>query len=168
MKRISTGIKTTGTEFTTGVVFTPTWDDLHAIIAKMNTLGLLNDLVPEINVTVILAHRGPMTRTVPLILERSHIRRYPQVAPDSVLAMLWVVACFNYKYCQGPYPGTLKRYKRPRRKPVREFRCPYCARQFIPNPRFKNRKVVLGHFISWLVEHAVQCDNLLSLDRSVK
>jgi hypothetical protein len=28
--------------------------------------------------------------------------------------------------------------------------------------------VVLGHYIGWLTKHAVECDKLLYLDRSVR
>ena len=168
MKRRTVGIKETGTKFVTGEVFLPSWDDLHAMVGKLHKLGILADLVPEINVTVILAHRGPMTRTVPLILERAHFQRYNTLAPEEVLAMLWVLACFNYRYCRGAYPGTLPHKKRPRRLPVLEFRCPYCGRHFTPNPRWKSRKKVLTTYITWLKQHAVECDRLLYLDRSVR
>lgn len=168
MRRKTVGIKSTGTVFTSGVVFTPSWDDLHAMIAKLHGLGLLKDLVPEINVTVILAHRGPMARTVPLILQRAETRRYPTVAPPEVMDMLWVVACFNYSKCGGAYPGTLTRYKRRRKVAVLEFRCPCCGREYIPNPRWKNRRVVLDKYIRWLTKHAVECEKLLYLDRSVR
>ncbi len=169
MKRRVVGIRETGTTFTTGVVFSPSWDDLHAVVAKLHKLGLMKDLVPEVRVDVILAHRGAMLRTVPLILERADIRRYREVAPDEILALLWVVACFNYRYCHGPYPGTIKRKRYPRRKPVLEFRCPFCGRDvYEPNPRYKSRRVIIEQYANALHRHAKDCEELLHLDRRVK
>lgn len=169
MKRQTIEISKTGTVFTTGEVFSPSWDDLHIAVGRLHEFGIMLDLVPEVRVDVILAHRGPMLRTVPLLLERAHTRNYQKVAPQPVLAALWVVACFNYTHCHGPYPGTIKRKRAPRRKPVLEFRCPYCGRIiYEPNPRYKSRKVILQQFAGALKRHAVECDKILFLDRSVK
>jgi hypothetical protein len=169
MRRKRCGIKATGTRFTSGVVFAPTWDDVNAVVATMYKLGLLKDLVPEINVTVILAHRGPMSRTVPLILERAYIRKYKEKAPENVLDLLWVIACFNYRFCKGPYPGSLPtRYRHPRRRAVLDFRCPFCGQEYAPHPRWKSRKAILTRYATWIRKHAVECDKLLYLDRSVR
>lgn len=162
------GLKETGTVFVLGEVFSPTWDDCHAAIARLSKLGVLDDLVPEVKTSVILAHRGALMRAVPTIIKRSAMKNYREKVPQVVLALLWVVACFNYKYCYGPYPGTIKRMKRPRRGPVLDFRCPFCGREFKPNPRFKSRRVILTQYINWLSRHADECDRLLYLDRSVK
>lgn len=167
MKNVRMGIKETGTKFTTGIVFSPSWDDGHAVVSKLHGLGLLKDLVPEINVTVILAHRGPFKSTVRLMLERADTRNYEKKAPFEVLALLWVVACFNYKWCGGPYPGTITPVRRKRWKAVLEFRCPYCAQLFVPNKRFKSRSVILNQYSSWIKKHGYECEELLHLDRSV-
>lgn len=168
MKKAKFGIMETGTSFITGVVFSPSWDDLNAIIAKMYTLGLIKDLVPDVQVSVILAHRGAMKMTVPLILERSDMKKYRTKAPFEVQAMLWVLACFWYKHGGGPHPAPAAKKRYARRGPVLEFRCPFCAQQYKPHPRWKNRKSILNKYAIWIKKHAVQCDKLLHLDRSVK
>lgn len=168
MKKKRFGIKETDTAFTTGVVFSPSWDDVNAIIAKMYTLGLIKDLVPDVQVSVILAHRGAMRMTVPLILERADMKGYKTKAPFEVQAMLWVLACFWYKWGGGPHPAPAYKKRYPRRGPVMEFRCPFCAQQYKPHPRWKNRKSILTRYASWIRKHAVQCEKLLYLDRSVR
>lgn len=169
MKKKRVEIASTGTKFTTGEVFSPDWDDLHYVIAKLWKLGILQDLVPEIKIPVILAHRGPMYRTVPLLLERADIRNYKKVVPFEVMAMLWVVACFNYKWCRGPYPGTIKRKKHPKRRAVREFDCPFCGKTvFEPNKRFKSRRVIIEQYANALHRHSKDCEELLHLDRRIR
>lgn len=162
------GIKETGTKFITGIVFLPSWDDVNAIIAKMYTLGLLKDLVPDVQVSVILAHQGAMRMTVPLILERADIKDYKDKAPFEVQAMLWVLACFWYRRGGGPHPAPPKKKRYARRGAVMEFRCPFCRQEYKPHPRWKNRKSILRQYGYWMVKHGVQCDKLLYLDRSVK
>lgn len=169
MEKRKFGIKETGTIFTTGDVFSPSWNDVNACVAKLYTLGLIKDLVPEVNVTVVLAHRGAMKMAVPLILERSFIKDYKSKAPFEVRALLWVLACFWYKWGGGPHPAPAIKYCYPRRGTVLEFRCPYCGRDiFEPHPRFKSRKVILEQYAGALSKHAVECENLLYLDRRVK
>ena len=162
------GIKETGTKFITGIVFLPSWDDVNAIIAKMYILGLLKDLVPDVQVSVILAHQGAMRMTVPLILERADMKEYKDKAPFEVQAMLWVLACFWYRRGGGPHPAPPKKKRYARRGAVMEFRCPFCRQEYKLHPRWKNRKYILTKYAIWLKKHAVQCDNLLYLDRSVK
>lgn len=169
MQKKRFGLKETGTTFTTGVVFSPSWDDVNAVVAKMYTLGLLKDLVPDVHVSVILAHRGAMRMTVPLILERAYVKKYDKKAPFEVQAMLWVLACFWFKWGGGPHPAPASRKKYSRRGPVLEFRCPYCGRDvFEPNPRYKSRKAIIKQYATALNRHAVECDRLLILDRRVK
>jgi hypothetical protein len=163
------GIKETGTAFTTGVVFSPSWDDVNAVIAKMYTLGLIKDLVPEVQVSVILAHRGAMRMTVPLILERADVKQYRKKSPFEVQAMLWVLACFWYKWGGGPHPAPAKKRRYPRRGPLMNFRCPYCYRVvYEPNARFKDRGVILKQFANAMHRHADDCAKLLYLDRGVR
>ena len=171
MIRKKFGIKETGTTFITGVVFNPSWDDVNAIIAKMYVMGLLERLVPDVQVSVVLAHRGAMRMTVPLILERAHMDKsvlIKQTSTFEVKAMLWVLACFWYMYGGGPHPAPARKIRYPRRGAVLEFRCPFCAQQYKPHPRWKNRKSILRQYGYWMVKHGVQCDKLLYLDRSVK
>ena len=164
MQRKRFGIKTTGTTFVTGEYFPPSWDDLHAVVVKLWKLGLLTDLVPEIKVPLVLAHRGPMYRTVPTLLKQAYFKEYHKKAPFEVQALLWVVACFNYRYCGGPYPGTIKRTRRPKGQSVLEFKCPMCGRKiFDPNPRFKSRSVILKQYSSAIRNHADECERLLYL-----
>lgn len=163
------GIKETGTTFTTGVVFSPSWDDVNAVIAKMYTLGLIKDLVPEVKVSVILAHRGAMRMTVPLILERSLVHDYKAKAPFEVQAMLWVLACFWYKYGGGPHPAPASKRRYPKRGAVLSFRCPMCGRDvYEPNPRYKSRGIIIKQFANALNRHAEECDQHLYLDRRIK
>lgn len=168
MKHKRFGIQETDTTFTTGVVFSPSWDDVNAIVAKMYTLGLIKDLVPDVQVSVILAHRGAMRMTVPLILERAYMRGYKTKAPFEVQAMLWVLACFWYKWGGGPHPAPAHKRHYTRRSAILKFRCPFCLTPYKPHPRWKNRQSILRQYGYWMVKHGVQCEKLLYLDRSVK
>jgi len=169
MKKARFGIKETGTTFTTGVIFSPDWDDTRAVISKMYTLGLLKDLVPEVNVSVILAHQGAMRMSVPLILERADVKNYRHKAPFEVQALLWVLACFWYKWGGGPHPAPKQRVRLERRKPIMSFRCPYCYREvYKPNPRYKDRGVILHQFANAMNRHADECAKILYLDRGVR
>ncbi len=169
MKQKQFGIRETGTTFITGEVFSPNWDDAKAVIGKLFDLGLMTDLVPEIKVTVILAHRGPFNRSIPTILERAHLKDYKNKAPFEVQAFLWVLACYGYKWSGLPYPGTMKRRRYLKRGAVLEFRCPMCGRDiYEPNPRFKSRGVIIEQFSNALHRHADECDELLTLDRRIK
>lgn len=169
VKKAKFGIMETGTSFITGIVFSPSWDDVNAIIAKMFVLGLIKDLVPDVKVSVILAHRGAMRMTVPLILERADIKKYREKAPFEVQAMLWVLACFWYKWGGGPHPAPALKRRYPRRGAVLEFRCPMCGKDiWEPNPRFKKRSVIIKQFATVLNRHAIECDKVLHLDWRVK
>ena len=168
MRKKRVEITSTGTTFTTGEVFSPNWDDLHYVVGRLWEFGILEELVPEIKIPVILAHRGPMYRTVPLLLERADAKYLRRKPPFNIMAMLWVVACFNYKYCQGPYPGTIKRMKRKKHGPVLEFRCPMCGQDiFEPNKRYKNRRVIIEQYANALSRHSGECEELLHLDRRI-
>ncbi len=168
MKQRRVKIGGTGTVFITGKRFSPGWDDLNVVVAKLWKLGILEDLVPEIKLSVILAHRGPMYRTVPSILERADVKNYKKKVPFEIMAMLWVIACFNYKWCRGPDPCTVKRYKHPKRRVTREYDCPFC-RQIVlePNKRFKSREVLITQYANALHRHSKKCNELLYLNRRV-
>ena len=168
MKKKRYGIRETGTTFVTGFVFSPSWDDVNAIIAKMYVMGLLEQLVPDVQVSVVLAHRGAMRMTVPLILERANMDNSVLIKQFEVKAMLWVLACFWYKYGGGPHPAPAPKKRYPRRGAVLEFRCPFCATLYKPHPRWKNRQSILRRYGYWMVKHGVQCEKLLYLDRTVK
>lgn len=169
MKKKSMGIRETGTTFVTGEVFSPSWDDAKAIVAKMYNLGLVLDLVPEIKISVILAHRGAFNRTIPTLLMRADMKDYKTKAPFAVQGMLWVLACYGYKWSGLPYPGTIKRHRYPKRGAVLEFRCPMCGRDiFEPNKRFKSRRVLIEQYANALHRHSQDCDDILYLDRRVK
>lgn len=162
------GIKETGTVFEIGSVFRPSWDDVRMVVGKMYDLGLIKDLVPEVNISVILAHGTALRMAVPLILERSDLKDYKHKAPKAVQAYLWVLACFWHIHGGGPRPATKAKRRYRKRGATLEFRCPYCARViYEPNPRFKSRGVIIKQFANALTRHAEDCDDLLYLDRSV-
>ena len=169
MQKRRFGIKETGTTFTTGVVFIPSWEDVNAVVGKMYTLGLIKDLVPEVNISVILAHRGAMKMTVPLILERAYAKDYRNKAPFEVQALLWVLACFWYRFGGGPHPAPKQRVRLRKRDPIMSFRCPFCYRVvYEPNPRYKDRGVILKQFANALTRHGEECAKLLYLDVGVR
>lgn len=169
MKKKRYGIRETGTTFVTGYVFSPSWDDVNAIIAKMYVMGLLTQLVPDVQVSVVLAHRGAMRMTVPLILERANADKSVLVKQFEVKAMLWVLACFWYKYGGGPHPAPAAKRRYPRRGAIMNFRCPFCYRVvFEPSPRFKDRGVILKQFANAMHRHGDDCAKLLYLDVGVK
>jgi hypothetical protein len=169
MKHVRTGIKETGTVFVTGIVFRPSRDDVRAVVGKLHALGLLDELVPEVKINMVLRYESVLNPTVRVILERAEFREYQSMAPFQVLALLWVLACWNYRKNQGPYPGTIKKQKLPRLKPVLDFRCPFCARVvYEPGDETVSRDLQLHLFTYALREHGKKCTKLIYLDRSVK
>lgn len=154
MKRKRGKIRETGTEFITGEVFTPSWDDVKAVLGKLHEMGMEPEIMPYgTSIRVCLRYRHVALKVIPDLLARAEFRNVHENAPFSIQAMLWVLACYNYKYCRGPYPGTIKRLRAPKREPVLEFRCPYCGNMWKPNSRYKDRKVILSQYATWIKTH---------------
>jgi hypothetical protein len=164
MRKKRIAIRETGTEFETGVVFIPSWDDFKAVLGRLWELGMEPEIMPyNTSIQETLRNRSIANKVVPDMLAKAEYRKLHENAPFVVQAGLWVIACYNYKWCRGPYPGTIKKYRAPKRKPVMEFRCPYCGNIWTPNPRFKNRKVILSQFASWIANHK-SCNSVTHIE----
>lgn len=171
MKRKGIEIPETGTKFVTGEVFTPKWSDAQAALGRIRELGLEEELMPfGTNLRVCIRYRDIANKVIPDILARAEYRKVHTVAPLRVMAVLWVLACYNYKWCGGPYPGTIEKQKlTPIRQPIKKFVCPYCGTEWEPPKNYKNRQPILRAFGKWIRTHN-QChsDNHIELDREVE
>jgi len=147
-------IKETGTEFMTGETFRPDWYDLRAAIRKLKDLGLTDDLVPGVNIEVLLSGNKSQTHAmVRILLERAAKRDYVNVAPFQVQICLWVLACYWYCHLGGPQPTSVKP-TRLRKLEVPVFRCPYCYHKWTPPQQAMNQGHVVRLFTMWLYRHS--------------
>lgn len=161
-------IRETGTRFTMGITFSPSRRDLRVVLTKMKDYGIVDAFEPAIGVDEALGNDAACRYLVKDLLESAAHKEYPQlnVEPDVVQGLLWVLACYNYKWYNGPIPSGPPRRKYPRRVPITAFRCPYCGQEFVPNPRYKSRVVILKQFSKWLYQHADA--NIIYLGKGVK
>ncbi len=160
MKRTKVRIKETDTEFVTGVVFRPTWSDTKIALGRIHEMGLEQDLMPHgTSVRVCVRYRGTANKVIPDILARAEFRKIHEKAPMAVQAILWVLACYHYTYSGGPYPGTIEKTPRTRRrKPIKKFQCPYCGHEWEPPKNYKYRHAILRAYGEWIANHK-QCHN---------
>lgn len=160
MKKFTVHISETDTEFEVGTVFRPKWSEMQAVLGKIRELGLEEELMPYgFSVVQALESRGGTNKAVPDMLAKAAYRKLHKRGLQNVTAILWFLACYSYAYCKGPYPGTLKSYPKLRdRKPISQFRCPYCGNEFEPPKRYKNREPILKAFGKWITNHE-QCHN---------
>ena len=149
-------IKETGTKFRVGTTFSPSRRDLTVVLKKMDKYGIVAAFEPAIQVDEALGNDAACRYLVKDLLESAAYKEYQQldVEPYVVKGLLWVLACYNYKWYHGPIPSSPPRRKYPRRVPVTAFRCPYCGQEFVPHPRYKSRIVILKQFSNWLNRHA--------------
>lgn len=148
-------LEETGTKFQLGTTFSPSRRDLVVVLRKMDKLGIIAALEPVVSVEEAIGNDAASRYLIKDLLESAAYKEYEtNVEPAVVLGLLWVLACYNYRWYDGPIPSSPPRRKYPRRTHVTSFRCPYCGREFLPNPRYKSRIVILKQFSRWLVKHA--------------
>lgn len=151
------GIKYSGRRFETGVYFTPSGGETRYMLGVLHEKGLYDFLVPEVDINAVMQDRAALNGVIPVIIERAEARKLYELAPaDMVKAILWVFACYAHKWLRWPFPGTIKKKPLSPRAPTRRFICPYCGHEWEPNPHYKDRKVILKQYSTWIRTHP-QC-----------
>ena len=83
-------------------------------------------------------------------------------------AMLWIIACYWYKHCGGPFPGTKAEKATHKRVKTDSWKqdlcCPIC--HAVPSKKViagEDESVVLEQFGQWTVQHSKKCQSKLSI-----